>query len=100
MLRAEHGTSRCLRNLAPVADHFGFGKRTASFSRAVSQVSAKHVLFGLRMRAIANRIDRDDVLFEMSVGNAPLPVVHLSCHSGRLHIVTVIYGELSVLTSI
>jgi hypothetical protein len=43
-----------------------------------SELSAKHVLFGLKASAVANRIDRDDVLFEITGGIAPLAVVHMT----------------------
>jgi hypothetical protein len=43
-----------------------------------SELSPEHVLFGLKASAVANRIDRDDILFEIDGGNAPLAEVHLS----------------------
>jgi hypothetical protein len=43
-----------------------------------SELSAKHVLFGLNASAVAKRIDRDDVLFELAGGGTPLAVVHLT----------------------
>ena len=33
-------------------------------------------LYGLKAMAVANRIDRDDVLFTVDGGSAPLAVVH------------------------
>ena len=47
-------------------------------SELSSELPPTHVLFGLKARAVANRIDRDDVLFEIEGGRAPLAVVHLS----------------------
>ena len=43
-----------------------------------SEVFPKRALYGLRARAVAARIDRDDVLFEIEGGEMPLAVVHLS----------------------
>ena len=37
-----------------------------------SEVPPKHVLYGLKVRAVATRIDRDDVLFEVEGGEMPL----------------------------
>jgi hypothetical protein len=42
------------------------------------ELCANHLLYGLEASAVANRIDRDDVLFEISGGSAPLAVVHLT----------------------
>lgn len=42
------------------------------------ELSARHVLFGLRARAIARRQDCDDVLFELLDGSGRLAVVHLT----------------------
>jgi hypothetical protein len=42
----------------------------------LSEVPPQHVLYGLKARAVAIRIDRDDVLFEIEVGEMPLRVVH------------------------
>lgn len=44
--------------------------------RLQSEVPEKHVLHGLKVRAIAIRIDRDDVLFEIEGGEMHLAVVH------------------------
>ena len=44
----------------------------------LSKVPPQHVLYGLKARAVAIRIDRDDVLFEIEVGEMPLRVVHLT----------------------
>jgi len=41
-------------------------------------LSEKHVLHGLKVTAVAARIDRDDVLFEVAEGEMPLAVVHLT----------------------
>ena len=43
-----------------------------------SEVPPKHVLYGLKARAVATRIDRDDVLFEIEGGHMPLAVVHMT----------------------
>jgi hypothetical protein len=43
-----------------------------------SELSLKHVLYGLRARAVAARIDRDDVLFEIEGADMVLAVVHLT----------------------
>ena len=43
-----------------------------------SELSPKHVLYGLRARAVAARIDRDDVLFEIEGADMVLAVVHLT----------------------
>jgi hypothetical protein len=43
-----------------------------------SELSSRHVLFGLKATAIASRVDRDDVLFEIANGSAPFAMVHLS----------------------
>ena len=44
----------------------------------MSELSPKHSLYGAKPRAVANRIDRDDVLFTIDGGSAPLAVVHLT----------------------
>jgi len=43
-----------------------------------SNVPPKHLLYGLKARAVATRIDRDDVLFEIEGGQTPLAVVHMT----------------------
>lgn len=43
-----------------------------------SELPPNHILFGLKVTAIAKRIDRDDVLFEIVGGTAPLAIVHLT----------------------
>jgi hypothetical protein len=43
-----------------------------------SELSPKHVLYGVTERAVAARIDRDDVLFEIESSDMPPAVVHLS----------------------
>ena len=43
-----------------------------------SELSTKHILFGLKLSAVADRIDRDEVLCEVAGGSAPLAVVHLT----------------------
>lgn len=37
-----------------------------------------HVLSGLELKAVAKRIDQDDVLFEVFGGDQPLAVVHIT----------------------
>ena len=52
---------------------------TERFSAELStELSPKHPLYALKVKAVANRIDRDDVLFEVDGGTAPLAVVHLT----------------------
>jgi hypothetical protein len=54
-------------------------ERSALLSaRLVHEVPAKHVLHGLKPNAVATRIDEDDVLFEVSGGEMPLAVVHMT----------------------
>ena len=43
-----------------------------------SELVPKHVLYGLTARAVAARIDRDDVLFEIEGTDMALAVVHLT----------------------
>lgn len=43
-----------------------------------SELAPNHALYGLKSRAVANRIDRDDVLFTVDGGSSPLAVVHLT----------------------
>jgi hypothetical protein len=43
-----------------------------------SELVPKHVLHGLTARAVAARIDRDDVLFEIEGADMALAVVHLT----------------------
>jgi hypothetical protein len=45
-------------------------------ARLQSEIPKEHVLYGLRLRAVATRIDRDDVLFEIDGGQMPLALVH------------------------
>jgi hypothetical protein len=47
-------------------------------SRLMFELPRKHVLCGLKPRAVAARIDRDDVLFEVDGGAMPLAVVHMT----------------------
>ena len=47
-------------------------------ARLESEIPEKHVLHGLRLRAVATRIDRDAVLFEIDGGHMPLAVVHMT----------------------
>jgi hypothetical protein len=43
-----------------------------------SELVPKHILYGLTARAVAFRIDRDDVLFEIDGADTSLAVVHLT----------------------
>jgi hypothetical protein len=43
-----------------------------------SELVPKHVLYGLTARAVAARIDRDEVLFEIDGADMALTVVHLT----------------------
>jgi hypothetical protein len=47
-------------------------------ARLQREVPPKHVLHGLKVNAIAIRIDKDDVLFEVAGGEMPLAVVHMT----------------------
>jgi hypothetical protein len=47
-------------------------------ARLENEVPPKHVLYGLKVNAVATRIDRDDVLFEVAGGEMPLAVVHMT----------------------
>ena len=47
-------------------------------ARLQSELPEKHVLHGLRVRAVATRVDQDDVLFEIEDGHMPLAVVHMT----------------------
>jgi hypothetical protein len=42
------------------------------------ELPARHILKGIPLRAIARRLDNDDVLFELADHEKPLAVVHLS----------------------
>jgi hypothetical protein len=42
------------------------------------ELSQKHVLYGAKLKAVATRKDRDDVLFEVGNKDEPLVVVHLT----------------------
>jgi hypothetical protein len=47
-------------------------------ARLESELPPKHILFGLKARAVAIRMDQDDVLFEIEGGDMPLAVVHMT----------------------
>ena len=47
-------------------------------ARLESELPEEHVLHGLKVRAVATRIDRDDVLFEIEGSEMPLAVVHMT----------------------
>lgn len=42
------------------------------------EICAGHVLYGVKVKAVALRVDRDDVLFELVDQKCPLAVVHLT----------------------
>ena len=42
------------------------------------EISARHILFGVPVKAIARRVDCDDVLFELLDGSLRVAVVHLT----------------------
>lgn len=68
-----------LKLLLPWRDISDSPKESQRLSAELSsELGPKHILFGLKATAIANRIDRDDVLFEIVDGVAPLATVHLS----------------------
>lgn len=46
--------------------------------RLKNDMPPKHVLHGVEVTAVATRIDRDDVLFEVQGGEMPLAVVHMT----------------------
>ena len=46
--------------------------------RLQSEIPEEHALHGLKVRAIATGIDRDDVLFEIEGGEMYLAVVHMT----------------------
>ena len=46
------------------------------------ELSEVHVLYGLSLNALARRIDRDDVLFQLNEGTRNLVSVHLT-YSGK-----------------
>ena len=47
-------------------------------ARLQSEIPEDHILHGLRLRAVATRIDRDDVLFEIDGGRMPVALVHMT----------------------
>jgi hypothetical protein len=47
-------------------------------ARLESELPKEHVLHGLKVRAVATRIDRDDVLFEIEGGHILLAMVHMT----------------------
>jgi hypothetical protein len=54
-------------------------ERSASLAAQLeTTLPEKHVLRGLKVTAVAARVDRDDVLFEVVGGEMPLAVVHLT----------------------
>ena len=62
-----------------IADSGEAANRAAHLSiRPQSEVPSKHILYGLKATAVAARIDRDDVLFELEGRDTPLAVVHMT----------------------
>lgn len=47
-------------------------------ARLKEDLPSKHVLQGLKMKAVARRVDRDDVLFEIEGREMSLAVVHMT----------------------
>ena len=47
-------------------------------ARLKEDLPQKHVLQGLKVRAVALRVDRDNVLFEIEGHKMPLAVVHMT----------------------
>ncbi|WP_146072218.1 hypothetical protein [Bryocella elongata] len=47
-------------------------------AQLLSDISPSHPLCGAELRAVGARTDRDDVLFEITGGDAPLAVVHMT----------------------
>lgn len=57
----------------------GLGNRSALLSAQLeTELPQMHVLHGLKVIAVAARIDRDDVLFEVVGSETPLAVVHMT----------------------
>ena len=52
-------------------------------ARLESELPEEHVLHGLNVRAVATRIDRDDVLFEIEGGQMLLAMVHMTWRKER-----------------
>ncbi len=47
------------------------------------ELSSKHPLFGIQAVAVARRLDRDDVLFQLRTGPAPYAEIHLTWAAHR-----------------
>jgi hypothetical protein len=57
----------------------GLGNRSELLSAQLeTELPQNHVLHGLKVTAVAARIDRDDVLFEVVKSETPLAVVHMT----------------------
>jgi hypothetical protein len=50
----------------------------AMSARLVAEIPPGHVLHGLKATAVATRLDRDDVLFQIEGAKMPLAVVHMT----------------------
>jgi len=62
-------------------DQPGMESRAEQLSAELkAEVSLGHPLYGLDAKAVASRIDRDDVLFELEGAPNYLAVVHLTWH--------------------
>lgn len=57
----------------------GSGNKTRLLSSQLeTELPQKHILRGLKLAAVASRIDCDEVLFEVEGSEMPLAVVHLT----------------------
>ena len=56
----------------------GQASATRIAERLKQDLPKGHVLSGLELKAVARRVDQDDVLFEVVGGDQPLAVVHIS----------------------
>ena len=50
-------------------------------TRLKDDLPPAHRLHGVKVRAVAARVDRDDVLFEVERGDGPLAVLHITSSS-------------------
>jgi hypothetical protein len=68
--------------LEPWSDIATWPKGRSEFlsSQLAAQISADHVLHGVKVTAVAVRTDRDDVLFRVDGAKMPLAVVHMTWH--------------------
>src|SRR5690348_6651888 len=54
------------------------GEGDATARELYSEVGEKHILHGIKVRAVAHRQDRGDALFELLDGSGRFAVVHLT----------------------